>query len=69
MEGKNSYFESFKNEMTQTKNKEKAWVNEQKDFSYDRNFAHYDHKIAGSTLYENRCVAKPVKNITDAKAE
>ena len=55
--------------MTQTRNKEEAWVKDQKDFAYDRNFAHYDHKIAGSTLYENRKVVKPVKNVTDAKAE
>ena len=55
--------------MTRTKKDQETWVADQKDFSYDRCFAMYDHKIAGSTLYEDRKVQKPKKNVTDAKAE
>ena len=69
LDGKNSYFDSFKNEMTKTAKSKAAFDREQKEFAYDKMYAHYDHKIAGSTLYEHRKVAKPEKKYTDAKAE
>ena len=55
--------------MTKTAKGQKEWHREQNEFAYDKMYAHYDHKIAGSTLYEHRKVAKPVKNFTNAKAE
>lgn len=38
-------------------------------FAYDKAFAQYDHKIAGSTKYEHRTVPKPQKPENRAKQE
>ena len=38
-------------------------------FAYDRAFAQYDHKIAGSTKYEDRTVPKPARPQANAKEE
>jgi hypothetical protein len=39
-------------------NLEQADSKAKSDFGYDKVFAHYDDKVAGSTKYENRTVEK-----------
>ena len=55
--------------MTKTKNALKATEREQSNYAYDKTFAHYNDKIAGSTKYEDRKVAKTARNITNYKEE
>ena len=53
--------------MARTKKAEEALVKESNTFAYDKVFAMYDHKIAGSTLYQDRTVAKKPKSTTVPK--
>merc|ERR1711957_29481 len=56
IDAKNTYLNSFKTEMAQTKRT--AWDKDQQEnkFAFDKVFAQYDHKIAGSIKYEDRTV-------------
>ena len=55
--------------MAQTKRS--SWEKDQQEnkFAFDKVFAQYDHKIAGSTKYEDRTVLKKAKAYTNAKSE
>ena len=69
MEAKNSYFELYKTDMGKTKAAEEEAKKEAKTFGYDKVFAMYDEKIAGSTKYEDRKVPKKEKRTTVQKSE
>lgn len=62
LESKNSYFGLMKTDMARTRKEEADKKAEETKYGYDKVFAHYDEKIAGSTKYEDRKVArKPAK--------
>ena len=55
--------------MAKTKAAEEEAKKETTTFGYDKVFAMYDEKVAGSTKYEDRKVHKSAKSVTNAKAE
>lgn len=61
LDAKNSYFELFKTDFAKTKEAEVKAKKEATTYGYDKVYAHYDDKIAGSTLYEHRKIPKTVK--------
>ena len=69
LEQKNSYFELYKTDMAKTKKAEEEAKKESETFGYDKVFAMYDEKIAGSTKYEDRKVQKKPKLAGTGKAE
>lgn len=58
---KNSYFELFKTDLAKTKANDTATLLNSKPTGFDKVFAHYDEKIAGSTKYEDRVLPKITK--------
>lgn len=61
LDSKNSYFMLSKTDNAKTKMCETADMRAHNEFGYDKVFAHYDEKIAGSIKYENRTVDKRAK--------
>lgn len=47
--------------MAKTKKAEETALKEKTIFGYDKVYAHYDEKIAGSTLYQDRKVPNKIK--------
>lgn len=55
--------------MAKTKKTEETAKKEATTFGYDKVYAHYDEKIAGSTLYEHRKVANKMKRGGSTRAD
>lgn len=55
--------------MAKTKRLTQAAEEEKTSFAFDKVFAHYDDKIAGSTKYEHRTVSKVSKPRTFDRAD
>ena len=55
--------------MARTRRNEEAVHKERTTLGFDKVFAQYDHKIGGSTKYEERTVAKKHKSVVNAKEE
>ena len=69
LESKNSYFELYKTDMAKTKAAEIEAQKEANTYGFDKVFAMYDEKIAGSTKYEDRRVPKKEKRAGSQKSE
>ena len=69
LEAKNSYFELYKTDMAKTKAAEEEAKKEANTYAFDKVFAMYDEKIAGSTKYEDRKVPKKEKRTGSQKSE
>lgn len=67
LDAKNSYFDLYKTDLAKTKKMEQEKKTESA-LSYDKVFAMYDEKIAGSTKYEHRTVNKPKREPENARA-
>lgn len=55
---KNTYFDKFKTDEALLRIETEEANKEAKTFGYDKVFAHYDEKIAGSPRYEDRKLPK-----------
>ncbi len=67
LDAKNSYFDLYKTDLAKTKKQEEERKRSESALSYDKVFAMYDEKIAGSTKYEHRTVQKPKREPDNAR--